>query len=139
MTTERLGIRTILLRTSGLVVVFTLPLWFTDHALLLLALRGISMVAISPSPGDQYPSGPEGRCLRMDPRGLRLPQGDSFHPVEWFFSSGMFTAYFLLSVEVEAAIDVVPAPLPANLGWGCGRGRSYQEDRPALLYGPDDF
>lgn len=119
MTTERLGIRTTLLWTSGLVAVFTLPLAFTERPLLLLSLRGIggvfwgiSMVAISSYQGISIPAGRRGSAYAWIAVAYVFPQVTLFPLADWFASSGMLTAYFLLAVAVEAAIVVVAAPLP---------------------------
>lgn len=119
MTTERLGIRTTLLWTSGLVAVFTLPLAFTENPLLLLSFRGIggvfwgiSMVAISSYQGISIPAGRRGSAYAWIAVAYVFPQVTLFPLADWFASSGMFTAYFLLAVAVEAVIVAVAAPLP---------------------------
>lgn len=120
MATERLGIRATLLWTSGLVAVFTLPLGFTEHPLLLLSLRGIggvfwgiSMVAISSYQGISIPADRRGSAYAWIAVAYVFPQVTLFPLADWFASSGMLMAYFLLAVAVEAAIVVVAAPLPA--------------------------
>ena len=119
MTTERLGIRTTLLWTSGLVAVFTLPLAFTEHPLLLLSLRGIggvfwgiSMVAISSYQGISIPADRRGSAYAWIAVAYVFPQVTLFPLADWFASSGMLTAYFLLAAAVEAVIVVVALPLP---------------------------
>jgi len=119
MTTERLGIRTTLLWTSGLVAVFTLPLAFTENPLLLLSFRGIggvfwgiSMVAISSYQGISIPADRRGSAYAWIAVAYVFPQVTLFPLADWFASSGMLAAYFLLAAAVEAAIVVVAAPLP---------------------------
>ncbi|HPE67139.1 MAG TPA: MFS transporter, partial [Synergistales bacterium] len=117
--TERLGIRTTLLWTSGLVAVFTMPLAFTEHPLLLLFLRGtggvfwgISMVAISSYQGLSIPAARRGSAYAWIAVAYVFPQVTLFPLADWFASSRMLTAYFLLAAAVEAAIVLVAAPLP---------------------------
>ena len=119
MTTERLGIRTTLLWTSGLVAVFTLPLAFTENPLLLLSFRGIggvfwgiSMVAISSYQGISIPADRRGSAYAWIAVAYVFPQVTLFPLADWFASSGMLTAYFLLAAAVEAVIVVVALPLP---------------------------
>ena len=128
--TERLGIRTTLLWTSGLVAVFTMPLAFTEHPLLLLFLRGtggvfwgISMVAISSYQGLSIPAARRGSAYAWIAVAYVLPQVTLFPLADWFASSRMLTAYFLLAAAVEAAIVMVAAPLPP-----LRRAKSSQEE-----------
>ena len=117
--TERLGIRTTLLWTSGLVAAFTMPLAFTEHPLLLLFLRGtggvfwgISMVAISSYQGLSIPAARRGSAYAWIAVAYVLPQVTLFPLADWFASSRILIGYFMLAAVVEAAVVLVASPLP---------------------------